>query len=114
MLKPFYMAKPKSLINVFWMSMTSLYLILVCILVYLWVGEELKKTQTQIDNLRETYINTQQEIIKTQVKHSVAYIRHQKSLAEKKVKQEVKFRTNEAYNTALYISIGKTKIFKNF
>ena len=97
------MSKQKSLITILWMTMTSLYVILACLLVYLWVGKEFRNAQSQIDNIRKTYISSQKELIKTQVKQAVEYTRHKKSLAEERVRSEVKSRTDEAYKTALYI-----------
>ena len=97
------MVNSKSLINIFWMSTTLICSILVFILIYFLVGEEVKNSKAQIEGIRETYINTQKNIIKAQVKHAVDFIEHQKSTTETKVQEEVKSRTNEAYDTALYI-----------
>ncbi len=95
--------KPKSLTNILWISMTSLYLVLVCTLTYLWISEKLKNVQTQIADVRESYIESRKEIIKTQVNQAVSYIQYKKSLAEKRVKQRVKVRTYEAYKIAHHI-----------
>ncbi|MCK5310552.1 MAG: cache domain-containing protein [Desulfobacteraceae bacterium] len=97
------MTKPKSLSNILWVTMTSIYLLLGSILAFLWINEELRHLQSQIKNIRTIYVNSQKEIIKTQVTEAVNYIYHKKSLAEKRVRKEVKTRTNEAWNTALYI-----------
>lgn len=97
------MTKPKSLMNVLRVTMASLCIIIVCLLLYLWINEELRKAQSQFDSIRKTYIETQKETIRTLVEQTIDYIHHKRSDAEIRVKQEVKSRTNEAYETALYI-----------
>lgn len=97
------MTAQKSLINIFWTSMTLLYLTLVGLLVYLWVGGEIQNREVEFNRTRQTYVAAQKETIKGQVDQAVAYIEHQKSLAETRVRQEVKSRTLEAYQTASYI-----------
>ncbi len=83
--------------------MTSLYLILTCTLIYLWINEELKNARAQINDIRDTYIESQKEILKNQVEQAVNYIQYKKSLAEQRVKKDVKTRTYEAYETAFHI-----------
>ena len=97
------MIKSKSLTNIFWIAMTFLCLVLGVILTYLWTIEEFINVQSQIEDIRKTYINAQKEIIKTRVKETVNYIHHKQSLAKERVKLEVQTRTDEAYKTALYI-----------
>ncbi|MCG8620098.1 MAG: cache domain-containing protein [Desulfobacterales bacterium] len=93
----------KRLITVFWSSMTILYLGLLCLLAYLWMAGELKGRKAEFDQVRETYIASQKEAVQAQVRQAVHYITHKKSLAEKRVRQEVKSRTLEAHETAFYI-----------
>jgi len=97
------MTKPKSLIKIVGITMTSLYLLLVCLLVYQWVGQELKNAKLQRENIRKIYVNTKQEAIKVRVEHLCDYIRHEKALTQKKIKLELTSRTDEAVTTALYI-----------
>ncbi|MCP4721617.1 MAG: hypothetical protein GY860_19335, partial [Desulfobacteraceae bacterium] len=97
------MAGQKSLVNIFWTSMTLIYLSLVLLLVYFWVGGELRDREAAFNQVRETYVAIQKETIKAQVNHEVQYIKYQKSLAEIRVRQEVESRTREAWQTADYI-----------
>ncbi len=97
------MAGQRSLINIFWTSMTLIYLTLVCLLVYLWVGGELKNRQFVFEKIRETYLATQKETIRTQVTQAVRYIEHQKSLAGSRARSQVASRTREAHETASYL-----------
>ncbi|MCF6245739.1 MAG: cache domain-containing protein [Desulfobacula sp.] len=97
------MTKPRQLTSILWISMISLCVIIVCLMVYLWIGDEIRNAQFQIDNIRQTYIDSQKQMIKTQVKKAVDYVRHEQSLIEKRVRSEVKSRTYEAYGTALYL-----------
>jgi PAS domain S-box-containing protein len=83
--------------------MSSLLVLLVCLLVLLWTDDELRQTRKQIKTTRNTYISSQKDIIRTQVKQAVDYIQHKRSSAKRRVKNEVKSRTYEAYSTALYI-----------
>ena len=97
------MAAKNSLVSVFWTGMTILHLAVVCLLVYLWVGWELKTRKAEFNQVRQTFITAQKETIKTQVQQAVHYIEHKKSLAEKRVRQTVKSRTLEAWETADHI-----------
>ena len=63
----------------------------------------MRHIQSQIDNTRSIYIKSQKEIIKAQIEEAVNYVYHKKAQAEKRVKFKVKSRTNEAFQTALYI-----------
>ncbi len=97
------MTRPKSLTTLVGITMTLLFTILAGLMLYLWEYEELREARSRIQKTRDTYIAVQKNTIKTQVKQTVDYIKHKKSLAEKRVRSEVKSRTNEAYETALYI-----------
>ena len=95
--------KQKSLITVFMVSMTLILAILVSILVYLSIAEKIKQTASQLDTIRTSYIESRKETIKNQVKQTIEYIKHKRAQAEKRVRQEVKGRTLEAYAIASYI-----------
>ncbi|MDD9302508.1 MAG: cache domain-containing protein [Desulfobacter sp.] len=97
------MAKHKSLVKTFWVSVTLLYLALVCLLAYLWLGWELNTRKQEFRQVRTAYIASRKQTIQTQVQQAVHYIQHKKSLAEKRVRQSVKSRTQEAWETATYI-----------
>ncbi|GEM_PF-4496708 len=96
-------SRKKRLIAVFWSSMTILYLGLFCLLAYVWMAGELKGRKAEFDQVRQSYIASQKDTVQAQVRQAVHYIEHKKSLAEKRVRQEVKSRTLEAHATALYI-----------
>ena len=91
------MTQQKSLTRILWMTLTPLYLILVAIIVYLWVGEELRNAKLQSDDIRNFYISLQKEAIKTRVEHFVDYIRHEESLARKNTKPEFSTITDRAF-----------------
>ncbi|WDP91989.1 MAG: cache domain-containing protein [Desulfobacter sp.] len=97
------MTGKKSLVTVFWSSITLLYLVMVCLLVYLWVGWELKTRKREFNQVRQTYVETQKSAIKKQVQQAIHYIEHKKSLAEKRVRSEVRSRTLEAWEIASHI-----------
>jgi two-component system NtrC family sensor kinase len=97
------MAGQRSLVNIFWTSMTLIYLSLVCLLVYLWLGDELRNRKSEFDHTRQTYIAAQKQKIQTRVNQAVQYIEHQKSLAGIRVRKEVESRTREAYQTISHI-----------
>ncbi|MFH2122405.1 MAG: cache domain-containing protein [Pseudomonadota bacterium] len=69
----------------------------------LWIYEKVKETQGQYSSIREEYIAEQKDAIKSQVDHAIAYIQQKKSLAETQLRTSVKSRTEEAFQTALYI-----------
>jgi PAS domain S-box-containing protein len=97
------MKKQRSLIRTIQLSMWLLSSVLVIVLGYLWLSEEIKRSQSHERRIRETYLTDQKETLKTEVEHVIDFISHKKAMLEKRTKKEVQARTQEAYQTALYI-----------
>ncbi|WDP89498.1 MAG: cache domain-containing protein [Desulfobacter sp.] len=73
------------------------------VIVYLWIGEKILTANSQVKNIRQNYLESQKNTIRTQVKQAVEYTYHQRSLAEKRARAQAKSRTNEAWEIASYI-----------
>ncbi|MDD3816368.1 MAG: cache domain-containing protein, partial [Desulfocapsaceae bacterium] len=97
------MHKPKSLIQIIRLSMIGLSVLLIVAFGSLWIYEKVKETQGQYTTIRDEYIAEQKDAIKGQVDHAIAYIQQKKSLTDTQLRASVKSRTEEAYQTALYI-----------
>ncbi len=97
------MNNKKSLLTIFQLHVFVLVLSLVGVLGYLWMSLEITRSQSEIAEIRNSYLATEKELIKNDVEDVLQYIEHQKSLAKERVKAVVKSRTKEAFNTALYI-----------
>ncbi len=93
----------KSLTNIFWITMTLLYLIFAVTIIYLWTYHEIVRAHVQINNVRQEYINSREKAAKAEVNQIIEYIHHKKSLAEMRVRNEVFSKTGEAWKTARYI-----------
>lgn len=97
------MAGQKSLVNIFWARMTLVYLSMVCLLAYFWVGQELKSHRDEFNQVRKTYISARKDAMKAHVSQAVHYIVHEKSQAGQRVRQDIESRTQAAWETAARI-----------
>ncbi len=97
------MKNKRSLLTIFQLHVFVLVLSLVGVLGYLWMSLEITRSQSEIAEIRTSYLATEKELIKNDVEDVLQYIEHQKSLAEERVKAVVKSRTEEAFKTAQYI-----------
>ena len=88
-----YMKNKKSLLTIFQLHVFVLVLSLVGVLGYLWMSLEITRSQSEIAEIRTSYLATEKELIKNDVEDVLQYIAHQKSLAEERVKAVVKSRT---------------------
>lgn len=68
-----------------------------------WILETVQDARTHYGEIREKNLNEQKGVIKSEVDHVVAYIQQKKSLTQKRLKASVQSRTEEAYQTAMYI-----------
>jgi len=97
------MRKPRSLIGIVHLSMTSFSVILIVSFGLFWILQTLNEAQKEYGEIRDRYTEEQKAIIKHETDYLVAYIEQQKSLTEIHLKSSIKARTEEAYQTALYI-----------
>ena len=95
--------KSKRLTGIIWSSLTIIYIMFAAVIVYLWAGEKILNANSQIKNIRQNYLNSQKNIIKTQVKQAVEYAYYQRSFAEKRARAGAKSRTYEAWEIASFI-----------
>jgi PAS domain S-box-containing protein len=91
------MTRQRSLTKILWMTLTPLYFILIIIIFYMWIVEELNQEKFRRDNIHNFYISSQKKIIKTRVEHLVDYIRHEKFLAQKKMRPELNSSMDKAF-----------------
>ncbi|MCB2184126.1 MAG: cache domain-containing protein [Desulfobulbaceae bacterium] len=97
------MKKQKSLTQLYFYSMTLLSVLISFLLGGLWISQEVNQFKKESAAAKKEYIDSQKELLKSEVTSAVTYIEYQKSFAEQRLKKEVKSRTLEAYNTAFYI-----------
>jgi len=95
--------KKKNLTSSFQWRVLLLILALACTLGYLWLNLEINRSRSHSREIRNTYLSSEKRLLKAGIKHIINYVEHKKSLAEQRVRKEVKERTEEAFNTALYI-----------
>lgn len=82
--------------------------ILICLMaagliLYVWVEEEIAGHRDRMKRIRATCFENQKEILRTQVRQTVGYISRRQARAEIRVRENVKARTREAWDTAWYI-----------
>lgn len=93
----------RTLIGSIQLSMYLSAAILVTVLGYLWVSEELTKSRMREQDIRESYLKDQQIMLQSAVENAVDYVNYKRTLLKERVKNEVRKRTEEAYRTAMYI-----------
>jgi len=77
--------------------------LVVVVLGYLWVNGEIDKAALHEVKIRETFLGKEKGTLKGEVEHAVAHIAYLRSQLEKRVRMEVRARTEEAHRTAVYI-----------
>lgn len=78
----FNVLESKRLTEIFWVSMTLLYLMFAVILAYLWIGEKIITANSQIRNIHQVTLDAKKETIKIKVSQVVENIHRQRALAE--------------------------------
>ncbi|MBI9088820.1 MAG: cache domain-containing protein [Desulfobacterium sp.] len=97
------MKKQKSLINVYVHSITLFSLLFVLGVGYLEVVQPLNHLKTKSAEIRKDYLASSKQTLRSEVEAVVSYIEHKNSLAQERLKSEVKSRTLEAHAIASYI-----------
>jgi len=97
------MNKQRHLTKTVRMHLWLLSSLLVIVLGYLWVDTEIKQADRNGLKIREMFLGQQKEILQNDVEHAAAHIAYMRGQLEKRVQIEVKARTEEAYETALYL-----------
>ena len=83
--------------------MTLFAVVLIVSVGLFWILQTVKDARTQYGEIREKYLDEQKGLIKKETDQVVSYIQQEKSLTEKRLKTAIQGRTEEAYQTALYI-----------
>ncbi len=97
------MKKQKSLVNVYVYSITLFSLLFVLGFGYLEAVKTLKHLKTESVEIRNDYLSSRKQTLRSEVESVVSYIEHKKSLARDRLKREVRSRTLEAHAIASYI-----------
>ena len=97
------MKRKPGLMSSYLYSMTSIIVIFFLIIGALLISDEFKKFHQESKIIRNQAISEQRELIKNEVEQVVDYINYKKSLAEKRLRNLVKNRTDEALQIANFI-----------
>ncbi len=97
------MKKPKSLINVYIYSIALFALLFVVFFGSLEVVEKLHHLKTESVAIRNDYLASKKQTLRSEVESALSYIEHKKSQAHERLKREVKSRTLEAHAVASHI-----------
>ena len=82
-------------------SMAALAVLFGAIVGFFWIMNEYDRFKKDEITLREEYIDNQKNLIKQETDKVIDYVEFKKSQAERRLKQIIQSRTNEAYNIAL-------------
>ncbi|WP_321418457.1 cache domain-containing protein [uncultured Desulfobacter sp.] len=97
------MFKNKSIAGTYFISTAIILFMLFATLGYFWIYQEQKKFLTESNKLRSDFIESQRRRIKTEVENTIEYIAYKKSKTNKRVRQQIKSRVNEAHAIATHI-----------
>jgi signal transduction histidine kinase len=97
------MKKQKSLINVYIHSLALFAMLFVVFFGSLEVVEKLHHLKAESVAIRNDYLASRKQTLRSEVESVLSYIEHKKSLAHERLKREVKSRTLEAHAMASYI-----------
>mgnify|MGYP001545776696 CR=1 FL=1 len=78
-------------------------MILTVIFAFVWMQNEISSFNKESEDIANNYILSRKDKIKYEVENVLDYIRYQRSIAEQRVKDEVKNRTAEAFYVISYI-----------
>ncbi len=91
------------LITTYLFSMSLIIILFFLLIGYLLINDEFKKFRKESAETRVRAIESQKALIKNEVERIVDYINYKKSLAEARLRQEVKSRAREAHQIASFI-----------
>ncbi|MCG8551344.1 MAG: cache domain-containing protein [Desulfobacterales bacterium] len=97
------MFKNKSIAGTYFISTAIILFMLFATLGYFWVYQEQKKFLAEANKLRVDFIESQRRCIKIEVEKTIEYIAYKKSKTNKRVRQQIKSRVNEAHALATHI-----------
>jgi len=97
------MKRSSGLVSSYLYSMVSVIILFFLIIGALLISDEFKKFHRESEITRSRAIAEQRELIKNEVKQLIDYINYKKSLAEKRLRSQVKNRTYEALQVADFI-----------
>ena len=70
---------------------------------FFWIQSEYSDFQTESNSMRERYLSSYKDILKTEVGTALSYIEYQKTRVEPRLRQSIQGRVNEAHAIALNI-----------
>ncbi|MCK4503598.1 MAG: cache domain-containing protein, partial [Desulfuromonadales bacterium] len=97
------MKKQKSLIAIIQLSSWILSSMLVIVLGSLWVNAELNQAKLHQESIQKSLLDRQKTAIQADIKHVITHIDYMRNQLQQRVKRRTQARTEEAYQTALYL-----------
>lgn len=95
--------KNRSIIWIFLLFFSSTLILFVLAFSCLWLWEKIHSFENESFKIREEYMLSQENMLQHEVEDVIKYIQYMKTQTEKRIRQDVKARTNEAYNIANHI-----------
>ncbi len=97
------MERHYTIVKTYLYSMICMVILFVSIAGYLWISKEYKEFRNDSKKARKAHIESRKTLIKTEVDKVIDYVQYKKSIAEKRLRDEVKARTDEAIQMVSYI-----------
>ncbi len=94
------MARTHSITTIFLVTFLASLLLVIALLGYLWFSSSYLEMKHEAAGLKAGFIENQRERLRHQVEQIVQVLEHEKSLAEDRLKENIRNRTQEAYKVA--------------
>jgi diguanylate cyclase (GGDEF)-like protein len=89
--------------KVIYLEIIFVIIVTVGVLGYLWIHSEYATFNQESEQKKQEFISNQQTLIKNEVSRQIDYIQYMRVQAEERLKEDIKSRTDEAYNIAINI-----------
>ncbi|MCE5284045.1 MAG: cache domain-containing protein, partial [Deltaproteobacteria bacterium] len=97
------MAKKRSLSQILLIHSAALLLLMVACLGYFWVYREYNRFQDEIQAIQTQFIESQKELIQTEVQEVIDYVRYMRSRTGERARAAIRERVYEAHNLASHL-----------
>lgn len=95
--------KNKRIIRTFMVFLSAMLVLFVMIIGCLLLWEKNQAFLNETNNIREEYISSQKQMLQNEVRDAIAYIQYMQSQTTKRIRHDVKSRTDEAFEIVNHI-----------
>lgn len=91
------MRRKQSMTRTYLAGMLLLTIIPIVLIGYFWVSQRYQQFEQEAEKHREGFLSTHKQFLHDQVAEIIAYIEHERNLSEQRSKEQIRLRTERAY-----------------